>query len=497
MATDNSILEYIRNIQEEKKTGCLNVAHREQAIRIYVLDGSISAISSNIEGDRLGQHLVRAGFIDSTELQKLLKRSAQTKAALGETAVQQKILNPAELTQLLHRQALQVFQRCLENGFQIDSFEAGSYPSSFPGQVDLAWLLLERARHTCGPNGDFDEAIVLRKKEDLSRVPWSPEEIAVLGQLTIPRTLSELVLKSGIGELSVRKIVNVLRQLDLIETVNEASGDGDALEPGQSFPWERLTPLVKNPLQSDKLEILKNESSFISEQFKSLKVRINELRISRKIQVINITSSDVEDGKSLVSANAAFCFSNDPGRRTVLVDCDLRVPTAQKYLGIPLEPGVLTYLKDTRLSPYCCVRRVGNLYVMTAGGVADNPVELLTLNRMRRLINYLKGEFETIILDSPPVQPIPDGRILSSLADGTVMVIRRGKTAYSSVERALKCLDPKKLLGVVFNDVKPLMFHTYYNYKYYHYGRQAYVDYARRDARRAEKSARTNKSQPE
>jgi Mrp family chromosome partitioning ATPase len=100
-------------------------------------------------------------------------------------------------------------------------------------------------------------------------------------------------------------------------------------------------------------------------------------------------------------------------------------------------------------------------------------VELLLQAKMRGLVEYLKTEFDTIILDSPPLGPISDGRILTGLADGLIMVVRCGKTPYTSVERALKVIDWQKFLGVVFNDVKPMLFHTQYDYSLYHYGRQS------------------------
>ncbi len=82
------------------------------------------------------------------------------------------------------------------------------------------------------------------------------------------------------------------------------------------------------------------------------------------------------------------------------------------------------------------------------------------------------------MLDSAPLDLLSDARILYRLVDGIVMVIRRAKTPFRSVERAFKALDPDKLLGVVFNDVKPQRFHTYAQYGYYHYGKGQYPYYS-------------------
>ena len=66
-------------------------------------------------------------------------------------------------------------------------------------------------------------------------------------------------------------------------------------------------------------------------------------------------------------------------------------------------------------------------------------------------------------------------RIVTGLSDGLIMVVRRGKTSYNSTDRAFKAIDRNKFLGVVFNDVQPMLFHTYHNFNYYQYGRQTKV----------------------
>ena len=97
---------------------------------------------------------------------------------------------------------------------------------------------------------------------------------------------------------------------------------------------------------------------------------------------------------------------------------------------------------------------------------------------MKDLVDDLKTDFDTIIRDAPPLSPIADARIVTALSDGCIMVIRRGKTSYRAIEGALRVIDRAKLLGVVFNDVKPMLFHTYYNRGYYDYGRDSQYLYS-------------------
>jgi capsular exopolysaccharide synthesis family protein len=169
----------------------------------------------------------------------------------------------------------------------------------------------------------------------------------------------------------------------------------------------------------------------------------------------------------LISTNLALSFSKEIGRRVLLLECDLRNPTVSEKLGIPLDPGLYQYLLEG-LEPQCCMRKVDNLYVMTAGEVADDAVELLSLARMKELMRFLRREFDTVIVDAPPLLPVADARLISTLTDATVMVIFQGRTAYSSTERAVEMLDRKKMLGVILNGVKSTGLAGYYNYSHYY-----------------------------
>jgi len=306
--------------------------------------------------------------------------------------------------------------------------------------------------------------------------------LCVLMELTHAATVSGLLVSTGIEETSLRRILGVFNQLGIIQALPDrkpmqADEESSALplEEEQivkrsSLVFERLIPVVADAVIGEKIEVLKNASSFITEQFKTLKVRLSE-NADTTSNVITVSSPDREDGKSVISANLALTFSMDPGRRVVVLDCDFRDPSLDSYLGVRPEPGLLQYLSNGHMSPYCYMRRLKNLFFLTSGGTALNPIELLSLQKMKDLIECLKADFDTIILDAPPLSPMADARIVTGLGDGLVMVIRQGKTSCRSIEAALNVTDRHKLLGVVFNDVKPMLFSTYYNRDYYYYGR--------------------------
>ena len=478
MYQQHPLIEEIERIQEEGRNGCLTLGHDDEVIQIHLRDGLIEAVSSNLTEHRLGQHLVKKGVLDLSKLKKVLRKSRRRKSPLGETALRLKILDASQLTQIIHRQAYVLLRRCLSNGLKIHSFEADSPSFNFSVPINPHSLFLDLARKTPEALEFGSDQLIQLRKQAVSSLPCSPQELSVLGHLNIPLTLEKLVSTTSMERSEVMKILEVFYTLGFIEIIAPPSGEKAAFVKKEALPLQLLIPEIKDSTPNDKLEVLNNESSFISEQFASLKVRIDGTKTNRPTQVIGVSSPHTGDGKSLISSNLALSFARDPGRKVILVDCDLRNPALQKYFGIPLEPGMKDYLTDNRLEPYCYIRRLGPLYLMSAGGFTHNPVELLSDQRMQALMDYLRSEFDTIVLDSPPLQPIADTSVVFRFVDGIIMVIRRAKTPYRAVENAFETLDRSKLLGVVFNDVKPQMLHTYYDYKYYQYGKSSHYPYS-------------------
>jgi capsular exopolysaccharide synthesis family protein len=446
----------------------------------------IQAASSNLESYRLGDFLVQGGYLEASDVHAVLSQARKSRTLFGETAVRRQAIEPVDLAGIVQKQAVELVQHVFQNGFTSRGFTPTLRTFYAPAQIHFGQLLLEISRNNAIPfEGDSCLLLGLVEEDNLAQLAWYPEELAVLSELTTPRSVAALISSTTFKESLVRKILGVLHALGVIRPIavlEEFPSDGTADQSGRAgarsstalvkraaFPYEAFVPVVSNALVSDKLEVLINGSSFVSEQFKTLKVRI---AASSKVpaKVITISSGDHQDGKSLVSANLAMSFSREQGRRVIIIDCDLRNPTLQKYLGVVEEPGLMQYLSNGHISPHCYLRRVENLYFLTSGGIAENPIELLSLRKMKDLIDYLKADFDTVILDAPPFSPIADARIITGFSDAYIMVVRRGKTSYSSLENAFRVMDQEKVLGVVFNDVKPMLFNSTYIHSHYKYG---------------------------
>jgi capsular exopolysaccharide synthesis family protein len=475
----NLILERVREIQESGDSGFLSLEKGGQTVVVQFRDGLINAVSTNIKKHQLGQYLVMRDYLDEKELGALVEESRKQKALLGETAVSKTLLEDAELVEVIQTQAVQALTHAIKSDFEVNNFNRTVPPAIYmPGRMDHTHLLLELARNNLQPfKLNPAMLITLRNGKPIPPLPWYPAELSVLSELKAPKTIHELAVATGLEYPRLSKILFVLDSLNLIGHVESAPSETTALVRRDGFPYESLVPEIRRTGLSDKLESVRDENSFVSEQFKTLKVYLNEASASRGVKVITVTSPDSRDGKSLICTNLAVSLSHDAKRKVILLDCDFRNPHIHKFLGITNEPGLQGYLEDDSLQSYCYMRRLDKLYILTAGGVASNPVELLSLDKMSSLIAYLKIEFDTIIIDSPPLGPISDSQILSGISDALLLVIRSGKTSYRSLEAGLRKLDRSKLLGMVFNDVKPMLFNTHYNYRYYQYGKPGQYPY--------------------
>ncbi len=192
--------------------------------------------------------------------------------------------------------------------------------------------------------------------------------------------------------------------------------------------------------------------SFVAEQFRTLRARIDSIAAERPIRTVVVTSPMAGEGKSTAAINLALVTAMQLERRVCLVDCDMRKPKVHRALGLQPEVGLAEVLSgeaplEKALIP---VEGVG-LQVLAVRRQPSNPAELLTTDRMRETIEELARSFDRVILDTPAALALPDAKIVSDLCDGIVMVVRADVTPQQDVESTLDFLDRRRLLGLVLN----------------------------------------------
>jgi capsular exopolysaccharide synthesis family protein len=223
-----------------------------------------------------------------------------------------------------------------------------------------------------------------------------------------------------------------------------------------------------------RLVSLRTPDSFEADQYRMLRYAVEKACPRTGCRVIAITSPISGDGKTLTAVNLAVSIAKASEARVLLVDADLRRPSIGKVLGRNghAEWGLVDAILDRRLTLDQTASRldVANLSVITSRRPETDTYELIASSRFGELIQEARSCFDYVVLDSPPVLPIPDSRLLTECIDGFLVVIAADKTPRRLLEETLSLLGPAKVLGLVFNSE---------GYRHSRYGKYYYSYHAR------------------
>lgn len=209
--------------------------------------------------------------------------------------------------------------------------------------------------------------------------------------------------------------------------------------------------------------------SALAEAYRHLRTSLLFSSAGKPPQTILVTSSQPSEGKTTTATNLAVTLAQS-GADVVIIDCDLRRPRLHNHFGMDNSVGLTNYLSgeknpENMLKPFPQLPR---LKVITSGPIPPNPAELLSSAEMKNFLTYLKGQFDHVIVDSPPAISFTDAAVLSTLVDGVVLVAMSGKSSAQLLRRFKQRMSAigTKIFGVVLNGVKP----DSYEYGYYGYG---------------------------
>lgn len=230
---------------------------------------------------------------------------------------------------------------------------------------------------------------------------------------------------------------------------------------------ESVSSVPYNPLPEALLVNPDQPREAPAEEFRSLRTRLNHLQTLQPLHTLVVTSASPGEGKSFTAMNLAISQAQLADKRVLLADFDFRRPSIDKTFQIAPSPGITDYLRG-KASLSEAIRKISNsnLFVMTAGETVGNPLELLNLKECKALILSLRDHFDWVILDSPPLLFAADGNLLSTMCDGTILVVRIGATTFDSVTRAMQSLCENNVLGTVVNGAR--RGELYSKYSYYH-----------------------------
>lgn len=214
--------------------------------------------------------------------------------------------------------------------------------------------------------------------------------------------------------------------------------------------------------------------SGIAEASRSIRTNLMFMAPDKPYRTLLVTSAGPSEGKTTVACCIAIAMAQ-AGKRVLLVDCDLRKPRIHRVFrnrGSSAGPGLTGALLEETKEDCVLTTEVPNLFAIPAGPIPPNPSELLQSERFRTFLEKMKGRFDQIILDSPPVVAVTDAVVLSTVVDGTVLVVRAFKTSKDLARHGTKLLRDvgAPMAGVVLNAVNLKRDEYQYSYQYYRRG---------------------------
>lgn len=196
-----------------------------------------------------------------------------------------------------------------------------------------------------------------------------------------------------------------------------------------------------------------NPKSPISEQYRTIRTNLEFTSVGHKLQMITVTSATTGEGKSTTAANLAVVYAQ-LGKRVILIDCDLRKPTAHYTFNVSSHAGLSTILAG-RITAERAIQETEqtNLHVLVSGPIPPNPTELLASPRMVDLLRELRERYDVVIVDAPPMMQVADARLLANVSDGTILVIGCDNSDRQLVLKAKAQLERTgtQMLGLVLN----------------------------------------------
>ena len=207
----------------------------------------------------------------------------------------------------------------------------------------------------------------------------------------------------------------------------------------------------------------KAPKSIDAEAYRSLRSNIEYSSFDDEYRAIVVTSSVPGEGKSTTSGNLALSLAQS-GNKVLLVDCDMRKPSIHKKFKISNISGTAELLLRKESFEDVANFYNENLTIITAGKIPPNPSEMLSSRAMTAFIKEMKEEFKYIILDTPPLQAVTDAQVLSTKADGVLLVVRAGSTKREMVLNSVDLIKKVhgKIIGTVLNGVENKKNNYYY-----------------------------------
>lgn len=437
MISQNSLIQRLKEEYIKAKTAFLDITEKygERHQKYQVAKKQLDLVEANIRQEM-------SNILESFEnrYRAIVNTISELKRSIEETKQQAMDLNKLEVEYIkLKRDAdnnLNLYQIVLKR----------------QKETDLTGLL--RANNV--------------RRLDNALVPQSPIK---------PRINLHLLLGILIG------IVGGVALAFLLERVDNTIKTQEDIERYLKLPFLGLIPLMKEDdtrtLEqkgiSNDLFVIEFPKSPVAESCRAIRTNLMFLSAEKRMKAIVVTSAGPRDGKTITVISLAISMAQT-GKRTLIVDTDMRRPRIHRVFNIENTTGISNYLiSDVTLSQVVFPSNVPNLTICPCGPIPPNPAELMYTQRFREFVRDARESFDIVIFDSPPIAAVTDGVVISKIVDGVIVVAKAKKTTKNAVlqlKRQLKDVNAY-IIGTILNEIdlesKEYNYY-YYSYYYRHYG---------------------------
>ena len=225
--------------------------------------------------------------------------------------------------------------------------------------------------------------------------------------------------------------------------------------------------------KSDPKKILCQNSPFaVKEAYNAIRTNLLFTQQGEKCPIFVVTSPTANNGKTINSINLAVSFAQ-MGKRTLLIDADMRNPTIHRMFSISVKNGLSEILAGLTDNISVSKTDVENLSVLTAGKIPPNPAELLSSARMDKLLEFVKEHYDCVFIDTPPINLVTDSTIFAQKVPGYIVIVKTDTTNTHDVKTTVTNIEQidGNILGFILNDVnsekkKYYSYYRKYNYNY-------------------------------
>ncbi|MDO9440136.1 MAG: polysaccharide biosynthesis tyrosine autokinase [Beijerinckiaceae bacterium] len=329
------------------------------------------------------------------------------------------------------------------------------------GADDETWIRLRELERTAAVNKSLFEDFLQRAKMTDEQATFDPRDIQVISPALPPSSPSYPIRSRVLGTALMIGLALGIAGAAALEMLNSGFTTPQQVEERLGLPLlASIGQLSESDLKVDGVAVpfhlypLRRPLSRLNESMRSIRTGLQISDVDRPPTVIQMTSTVPGEGKTtLALAFAASLAASN--LKVLLIDADLRHPSASKIIGALDRKGLVDYLTGSiTLDEAYFHWTEANLKVLPAGTKTQSPPDLLNSHRMQVLLHQLKSEYDYIIIDTPPVAPVVDAQIVSRVVDKTLFVVRWASTAREVVQRSVGQLDGHdKIAGVIFNMV--------------------------------------------